>query len=190
VVVEAESEGGPAEEAAESNEAAAEAAAVVDEATETEVGEPADEEATTADAGADEAAAPAEGPASKPARKAPARKPAKPKAEKKAKSRPAAKRSSERKPIVRTPRPERPRGKQKERRGVVVSSGMDKTIVVRVDSTRPDRTYKKVLRRSRKFHAHDERNEANVGDLVRIVETRPLSKTKSWRLAEILEVAK
>ena len=50
--------------------------------------------------------------------------------------------------------------------------------------------YKKVVRRSRKFHAHDERNDANVGDVVRIVESRPLSKTKSWRLAEILEVAK
>jgi small subunit ribosomal protein S17 len=67
---------------------------------------------------------------------------------------------------------------------------MDKTIVVRVDTVRPDRTYKKIVRRSRKFHAHDERNEANVGDVVRIVETRPLSKTKTWRLAEIVEAAK
>lgn len=123
-------------------------------------------------------------------RKAPARKAAKPKAEKKAKPRLRAAHSAERKPLVRIPRPERSRGKQKERRGVVVSSAMDKTIVVRVDSTRPDRTYKKVVRRSRKFHAHDERNEAKLGDLVRIVETRPLSKTKSWRLVEILEAAK
>ncbi len=107
----------------------------------------------------------------------------------KAKAR-AAKPSGERKPIVRTPKPEHQRGRQKERRGIVVSSAMDKTIVVRVDTARPHRTYKKVVRRSKKFHAHDEQNEANVGDVVRIVETRPLSKTKSWRLAEILEAAK
>ena len=94
------------------------------------------------------------------------------------------------KPIVRLAKPERVRGQVRERRGIVVSSAMDKTIVVRVDTTRPDRTYKKVVRRSRKYHAHDERNDANVGDVVRIVESRPLSKTKSWRLAEILEVAK
>jgi len=73
---------------------------------------------------------------------------------------------------------------------VVVSSAMDKTIVVRVESARPDRRYKKVIRRSKKFHAHDEQNQANVGDLVRIVETRPLSKTKTWRLAEVVEAAK
>ncbi len=117
---------------------------------------------------------------------------ARPKTEKKPaarpKARPAAK--GERKPIVRLPKPERARGQVRERRGVVVSSGMDKTIVVRVDTTRPDRTYKKVVRRSRKYHAHDERNAASVGDVVRIVECRPLSKTKSWRLAEILEVAR
>jgi small subunit ribosomal protein S17 len=73
---------------------------------------------------------------------------------------------------------------------VVVSSAMDKTIVVKVDTVKAHPRYKKVVRRSAKFHAHDERNEANVGDLVRIVETRPLSKTKHWRLAEILEAAK
>ncbi len=84
----------------------------------------------------------------------------------------------------------RERGRRKERRGVVVSNAMDKTIVVRVESAKPDRRYKKVVRRSVKFHAHDERNEANVGDLVRIVETRPLSKTKTWRLAEVVEQAK
>ena len=67
---------------------------------------------------------------------------------------------------------------------------MDKTIVVRVDMVRPDRRYKKVVRHSSKFHAHDEGNQANVGDLVRIVETRPLSKTKNWRLAEVLEAAR
>ena len=67
---------------------------------------------------------------------------------------------------------------------------MDKTIVVRVDTVKSHRRYKKIVRRSAKFHAHDEQNQANVGDTVRIVETRPLSKTKHWRLAEVLEVAK
>jgi small subunit ribosomal protein S17 len=94
-----------------------------------------------------------------------------------------------RKPIVRLPKPERQRGQRKERRGVVVSSAMDKTIVVRVDTVKPDPRYKKVVRRSRKLHAHDEENTANVGDVVRIVESRPLSKTKTWRLAEVVEKA-
>ncbi|TMK79857.1 MAG: 30S ribosomal protein S17 [Actinobacteria bacterium] len=67
---------------------------------------------------------------------------------------------------------------------------MDKTIVVRVETVKAHSRYKKVVRRSNKFHAHDEQNAAKVGDLVRIVETRPLSKTKAWRLAEVLEVAK
>ncbi len=95
-----------------------------------------------------------------------------------------------RKPIVRLAKPERERGQRKERRGVVVSSAMDKTIVVRVDTVKPHPRYKKVVRRSTKFHAHDEGNVANVGDVVRIVESRPLSKTKSWRLAEVLEHAR
>jgi small subunit ribosomal protein S17 len=98
--------------------------------------------------------------------------------------------TGERKPIVRLPKPENERGRRQERRGVVVSSAMDKTIVVKVDVMKIHPRYKKVIRRSQKFHAHDEQNEANVGDVVRIVETRPLSKTKNWRLAEILEVAK
>jgi small subunit ribosomal protein S17 len=102
----------------------------------------------------------------------------------------ASREAKERKPITRLPKPERARSTPKERRGRVVSSAMDKTIVVRVESVRPHRVYKKVVRRSAKFHAHDPRNEAKVGDLVRIVETRPLSKTKFWRLAEILEAAK
>ena len=95
-----------------------------------------------------------------------------------------------RKPIVRLEKPEHERGRRQERRGVVVSDAMDKTIVVKVESVRAHQRYKKVIRRSTKFHAHDEQNQAHVGDLVRIVETRPLSKTKRWRLAEILEVAK
>ena len=73
---------------------------------------------------------------------------------------------------------------------MVVSSAMDKTIVVKVDRVKAHTKYKKVVRRSVKFHAHDPENRANVGDIVRIVETRPLSKTKNWRLAEIVEAAK
>ncbi len=98
--------------------------------------------------------------------------------------------AKERKPLVRLPKPEHERSARKERRGVVVSDAMEKTIVVRVETARPHRRYKKVIRRSTKFHAHDEQGQAKVGDLVRIVETRPLSKTKNWRLAEVLEAAK
>jgi small subunit ribosomal protein S17 len=98
--------------------------------------------------------------------------------------------ASERKAISREPKPEHERGRHQERRGVVVSDAMDKTIVVKVDTIRSHSRYKKVIRRSIKFHAHDEQNSAHVGDIVRIVETRPLSKTKRWRLAEIVEVAK
>ena len=96
----------------------------------------------------------------------------------------------ERRPIVRVPKPETERGRRQERRGVVVSDAMDKTIVVKVDVTKVHPRYKKVIRRSTKFHAHDERNLAKLGDVVRIVETRPLSATKRWRLAEIVEEAK
>jgi len=96
-----------------------------------------------------------------------------------------------RKPIApRTPPSDAERGRRQERRGVVVSNAMDKTIVVKVDVIKSHPRYKKVVRRSVKFHAHDEQNAANVGDVVRIVETRPLSATKRWRLAEIVEVAK
>jgi len=99
-------------------------------------------------------------------------------------------RAAERKPISRLPKPEHERGRHQERRGVVVSDAMDKTIVVKVDVIKSHPRYKKVIRRSVKFHAHDEQNSAHVGDIVRIVETRPLSKTKRWRLAEVVEVAK
>ena len=95
-----------------------------------------------------------------------------------------------RKPIVRLEKPEHDRGRRQERQGKVVSSAMDKTIVVKVDTLKAHPKYKKVVRRSNTFHAHDEANQANVGDIVRIVETRPLSKTKRWRLAEIVEAAK
>jgi small subunit ribosomal protein S17 len=99
-------------------------------------------------------------------------------------------RPAERKPITRLPKPESERGRRQERRGVVVSSAMDKTIVVKVDTIKAHPRYKKVVRRSVKFHAHDEQNSANVGDVVRIIETRPSSKTKNWRLAEIVEAAR
>ena len=114
-----------------------------------------------------------------------------PRAQRPVKTRPRrAASTGERKPIVREPKPEHPRGSRQERRGVVVSSSMDKTIVVKVDVITSHQRYKKVIRRSVKFHAHDEQNAAKVGDVVRIVETRPLSATKNWRLAEIVEVAK
>lgn len=87
------------------------------------------------------------------------------------------------------PAPARVPGR-KERRGVVVSDAMDKTIVVRVDVMQKHDRYGKVIRRSTKLHVHDEHNAAHVGDLVRVVETRPLSATKRWRLLEILEKAK
>jgi small subunit ribosomal protein S17 len=67
---------------------------------------------------------------------------------------------------------------------------MDKTIVVKVDTIKAHPRYKKVVRHSAKFHAHDEQNAAKVGDTVRIVETRPISKQKNWRLAEVVEAAK
>ncbi len=79
---------------------------------------------------------------------------------------------------------------RKERRGVVVSDAMDKTIVIRIDAVRKHDRYGKVVRRSSKLHVHDEQNSAGVGDLVRVVETRPLSASKRWRLLEILEKAK
>ena len=84
---------------------------------------------------------------------------------------------------------ERTRQKQ-EKIGVVTSTKMDKTIVVAVQNTFMHPAYKRVIRRTRKFTAHDERRESNVDDVVRIVQTRPLSKTKRWRLKEIVERAK
>jgi small subunit ribosomal protein S17 len=105
-------------------------------------------------------------------------------------SKPTRERTAGRKPISRTPRQETEPGRRQERRGVVVSDKGDKTIVVRVAVTKLHPRYKKVVRRSQKFHAHDEQNTAGVGDVVRIVETRPLSKTKNWRLAEIVEKAR
>ena len=78
-------------------------------------------------------------------------------------------------------------GRPKVRQGVVTSAKADKTIVVRVDVTRRHRMYKKIIRESTTLHAHDERNDANEGDLVRVMESRPTSRTKRWRLTEVLE---
>lgn len=81
------------------------------------------------------------------------------------------------------------RGRRKIQIGQVVKNGGDKTIVVRIARRVPHPLYGKVVQRSTKFVAHDEENVAQVGDTVRIMETRPLSKTKRWRLAEVLERA-
>ena len=79
---------------------------------------------------------------------------------------------------------------RKTRQGIVVSSKADKTITVRIDRVARHRVYGKVLRETGTLHAHDESNEANEGDVVRVIESRPLSRTKRWRLAEVLEKAR
>jgi small subunit ribosomal protein S17 len=81
-------------------------------------------------------------------------------------------------------------GRPRARQGIVTSDKAAKTITVRVDTSRRHRRYKKIVRSSKTLHAHDEHNEAHEGDLVRVVETRPLSATKRWRLLEVLERAK
>ena len=82
------------------------------------------------------------------------------------------------------------RNQRKVRQGVVVSAAGDKTCVVKVSDRKPHKLYGKMITRSSKFHAHDENNDCGVGDVVTIMETRPLSKTKRWRLLEIVEKAK
>jgi small subunit ribosomal protein S17 len=89
-----------------------------------------------------------------------------------------------------TPKAERESNAAKVRQGIVVSDKGQKSITVRVDIVRRHPVYEKVIRRSRTLHAHDERNEAGEGDVVRVVETRPLSKTKRWRLVEVVEKAR
>jgi small subunit ribosomal protein S17 len=84
----------------------------------------------------------------------------------------------------------RERGNRKTRTGVVVSDGMDKTVLVRVDRQMRHALYGKIVRRSSKLAAHDESNDAHLGDTVRVMETRPLSKTKRWRVVEIVERAR
>jgi small subunit ribosomal protein S17 len=82
------------------------------------------------------------------------------------------------------------RGRRKVREGYVVSDKMDKTVVVAVEDRVKHRLYGKVLRQTSRLKAHDEQNSAAVGDRVRVMETRPVSATKRWRLVEILEKAK
>jgi len=121
----------------------------------------------------------------------------------------AAKRAEERKARAELRRKQRARAREKKgeprsgtstaerhanpakvRQGVVVSDKGEKSITVRIDIVRRHPTYEKVVRRSRTLHAHNERNEAGEGDVVRVVETRPLSKTKRWRLVEVVEKAR
>jgi small subunit ribosomal protein S17 len=85
---------------------------------------------------------------------------------------------------------ERPRGQRKVRTGVVVSDKMDKTVVIRIEQSVRHPVYHKTIRRTAKLTAHDEKGDAHVGDTVRVMETRPLSKTKRWRVIEVVERAK
>jgi small subunit ribosomal protein S17 len=156
----------------------AEAAPVVEEVSDTSVSD-----------------TPAEPPAEEPAPEAPAAKPSKsrrhvPRSERRSRTKTVREKATARKPIVRTDKPESELGRRQERRGVVVSDKGDKTIVVKVDMIKSHPKYKKVVRSTVKFHAHDEANTAGVGDTVRIIETRPLSKQKRWRLAEVVEKAR
>jgi small subunit ribosomal protein S17 len=115
------------------------------------------------------------------ARKAHERREGRAKARAKAKASPSA---------AATPPREHVAGVQKVRQGVVVSDKADKTITVRIDTARRHRRYSKIVRTSQTLHAHDESNDANVGDTVTVREARPLSKLKRWRLIEVLERAK
>ena len=84
------------------------------------------------------------------------------------------------------PANEATRGARKTRVGEVISNGMNKTIVVRAVTRVPHRKFGKIVKQQKKFYAHDEENKAKVGDKVRIMETRPLSKLKRWRLVEVV----
>jgi len=78
-------------------------------------------------------------------------------------------------------------GRRQYKVGRVVSDKMDKTVVVAVNYLKPHPLYRKIIRKTSKFHAHDENNQCHIGDMVRIGETRPLSKTKRWEVIEIME---
>jgi len=78
------------------------------------------------------------------------------------------------------------RGNPKSRVGVVVSDRMDKTAIVRVDRRVPHKQFKKIITKSKRYYVHDQENNLNVGDRVKIIETRPLSKLKRWRLGEVI----
>ena len=178
VVDELEAAGEPEPEPEPGLEVAAEAEQIEDA-----VAEPAVEEAAEA--------APAESPAAEDApTSASAKRKRLPRSLRPQRTKPKREKPAERKPITRLPKPEHARGRRQERQGRVVSASADKTIVVRVDVAKVHPRYKKVVKRSTRFHAHDEENQAKVGDIVRIVETRPLSRMKRWRLHEIVEAAK
>jgi small subunit ribosomal protein S17 len=186
------------EPVAEETPVAEEPAAEPEAAVEPE--QPAEGEAPAAEpeaAGEPEQPAEAEAPAAEPEAPAPPAvsgpKPKRkrlPRSERHKHSKPAREKPAKRKPITRTPKPETSPAVRQERRGVVVSDKGEKTIVVSVDVTKLHPKYKKVVRRTRKFHAHDEQNAAGIGDVVRIVESRRISKTKNWRLAEVVAKAK
>jgi small subunit ribosomal protein S17 len=93
-------------------------------------------------------------------------------------------------PVEPQPPAEHGPGRPKVRQGLVVSDKADKTITVRIDAARRHRRYEKIVRSTTTLHAHDEANDANIGDTVRVVECRPMSATKRWRLVEVLERAK
>jgi small subunit ribosomal protein S17 len=173
-------------DAADAPVAEADAAEPADEAAEVVAEVETDVEAEDAVAEIETESAPEEAPAPTPRKK----KKRLPRALRPARSKPKREKPAERKPISRLPKPEGVRGRTQERQGTVVSSATDKTIVVRVDTVKAHPRYKKVIRRSTKLHAHDEQNEAKVGDVVLIVETRPLSRMKRWRLQRIVEAAK
>jgi small subunit ribosomal protein S17 len=175
-------EAAPAEEPAEEPEPMAAEAEEAPAADAAEDAPPADEPAEAEEAPTAEVAAAVSGPKQK--KKRP------PRSERPKKTRPKRVPAAERKPITRLPKPEHERGRRQERQGTVVSAASDKTIVVRVDTVKVHPRYKKVIKRSTRLHAHDEENQAKLGDVVRIIETRPLSRMKRWRLQEIVEVAK
>ena len=100
------------------------------------------------------------------------------------------KRKATRGEVAPTPPVEKEHGRKKVRQGIVVSAKPDKTITVRIDTARRHPRYEKIVRSSTTLSAHDETNDAHEGDTVRVVESRPLSKTKRWRLDEVLERAR
>jgi small subunit ribosomal protein S17 len=171
----------PAAEVEETAAPEAEAAAVTEPA---EVSDASEEPAAEAEAAPEAEAEPAA-----PAKKQRSRKHV-PRSARRTRTKTVREQAATRKPITRTEKPEGERGRRQERRGVVISDKGEKTIVVKVDVIKSHPKYKKVVRSTVKFHAHDEANTAGVGDTVRIIETRPLSKTKRWRLAEIVEKAR
>jgi small subunit ribosomal protein S17 len=167
------------------------AAEVEEAAAEPEAPEPVDESEPVAAEAEDAPAETDEAPAEAAAVSEPKKKRKRPpRSERPRKTRPKRVASTERKPITRLEKPEHERGRRQERQGTVVSDAADKTIVVRVEVVKLHPRYKKVVKRSTRLHAHDEENQAKLGDVVRIVETRPLSRMKRWRLQEIVEAAK